>query len=308
MINRKKKKPLVRSNSLKNSTNIEVFTHSEIIEKKELIQKIPLKDIIEPNVHDRKSYNKEDISSLARNIKATKTLLQPIVVRKVNDKYERVIGFRRIEAVKELGWKDIPAIILKDISNEQAMLIMLSENIQREDLNPFDQTVGILEYISLSFEMSLDEVKKLLYHFRNVDAKRVSNSSEEVLQQREKMEAITRKLGNITVASLINRLKMFSLKRTILDALKEGKITYTSAIELNKIDNEDKIIEMINAMEVGELSLRDIKAYLKTLKKKKIHKKINYTIEKNDKGVVFSITDKLHPNQLKKLEKFLASL
>jgi len=308
MINKKKKKPLVRSNSLKNSTNIEVFTHSEIIEKKELIQKIPLKDIIEPNVHDRKSYNKEDISSLARNIKATKTLLQPIVVRKVNDKYERVIGFRRIEAVKELGWKDIPAIILKDISNEQAMLIMLSENIQREDLNPFDQTVGILEYISLSFEMSLDEVKKLLYHFRNVDAKRVSNSSEEVLQQREKMEAITRKLGNITVASLINRLKMFSLKRTILDALKEGKITYTSAIELNKIDNEDKIIEMINAMEVGELSLRDIKAYLKTLKKKKIHKKINYTIEKNDKGVVFSITDKLHPNQLKKLEKFLASL
>ncbi len=308
MIDKKKKKPLVRSNSLKSSLDIEVFTHSEVMEKKELIQKILLKDIIEPNVHDRKSYNKDAINSLARNIKATKTLLQPIVVRKIDDKYERIIGFRRIEAVKNLGWIDIPAIILKDISNEQAMLIMLSENIQREDLNYFDQTVGLLEYISLSFEMSLDEVKKLLYHFRNIDAKRVSNSSKEILQQREKMEVITRKLGNITVASLINRLKIFSLKKTILDALKEGKITYTSAIELNKIDNEDKITEMINAMEIGELSLRDIKAYLKTLKKKKAHKKINYTIEKNDKGIVFSITDKLHPNQLKKLKKFLASL
>jgi len=308
MLNKKTKKPLVRSNSLKASTNIEVFTHSEILEKKELIQKILLTEIVEPNVHDRKSYSKEEISSLARNIKATKVLLQPIVVRKINDKYERIIGFRRIEAVKELGWKDIPAIILKDISDEQAMLIMLSENIQREDLNPFDQTVGILEYISLSFEMSFDEVKKLLYHFRNVDAKRVSNSSEEALQQREKMEGITKKLGNITVASLINRLKMFSLKENILTALKDGRVTYTSAIELNKIDNEDKIIEMINALEKGELSLKDIKAYLKTLKKRENHKKINYTIEKSDKGMVFSITDKLNSNQIKKLEKFLASL
>lgn len=305
---KKKKKELVRSNSLKTSTDIEVFTHNEILEKKELVQKIPLKEIIEPNVHDRKSYNKENISSLARNIKATKTLLQPIVVRKIDDKYERIIGFRRIEAVKELGWVEIPAIVLKNISDEQAMLIMLSENIQREDLNPFDQTVGIMEYIALSFELTFDEVKKLLYHFRNIDGKRVSNNSEDINQKREKMESITKKLGNITVASLINRLKMFSLKETILTALKDGRITYTSAIELNKIDNENKIIEMISEIEAGELSLKDIKAYLKSLKKKKVHKKINYQIEKNDNGTIFSIKDELNPNQLKKLEKFLASL
>jgi len=305
---KKKKKELVRSNSLKASTDIEVFTHNEILEKKELIQKIPLKEIIEPNVHDRKSYRKKDISSLARNIKATKTLLQPIVVRKIGDKYERIIGFRRIEAVKELGWIEIPAIVLKNISDEQAMLIMLSENIQREELNPFDQTVGIMEYIALSFELTFDEVKKLLYHFRNIDSKRVSNNSEDINQKREKMESITKKLGNITVASLINRLKMFSLKEIILSALKDGRITYTSAIELNKIDNEDKIIKMILEIEAGDLSLKDIKTYLKSLKKKKTHKKINYQIEKSDNGTIFSIKDELNPNQLKKLEKFLASL
>jgi len=234
--------------------------------------------------------------------------LQPIVVRKIGDKYERIIGFRRIEAVKELGWIEIPAIVLKNISDEQAMLIMLSENIQREELNPFDQTVGIMEYIALSFELTFDEVKKLLYHFRNIDSKRVSNNSEDINQKREKMESITKKLGNITVASLINRLKMFSLKEIILSALKDGRITYTSAIELNKIDNEDKIIKMILEIEAGDLSLKDIKTYLKSLKKKKTHKKINYQIEKSDNGTIFSIKDELNPNQLKKLEKFLASL
>ena len=153
-----KKKKLVRANSLKKEVGgLTIVTSSDIKEKKELIQKIAIKDILEPKVHDRKSYSRDDISSLARNIQATKMLLQPIVVRKIDNKFERIIGFRRIEAVKELGWKEIPAIVLKDISDEEAMLIMLSENIQRENLNVFDQTVGIMEYIGLAFEMSFDD-------------------------------------------------------------------------------------------------------------------------------------------------------
>jgi len=306
-----KKKSLKRANSFKKEDlGIPVVTHKELLEQKELIQKISLSDILEPKVHDRKSYSKEDISSLAKNIKATKMLLQPIVVRKVDDKYERIIGFRRIKAVQELGWKEIPAIILKDISDEEAMLIMLSENIQRENLNVYDQTVGIMEYIGLAFDMSFDEVKKLLYHFRNVDSKTIASDPEKSEAQRERMESITQKLGNISVASLINRLKVFSLKEIILEALKEGKVSYTAATELNKIADDQKIKNFIGALASGQCSIKDIKSFLKEQKKQSTpaHKAIKYKLEKRDDGVSLSINDNLSDSQLKKLEKFLAQL
>jgi len=306
----RKKKPLVRANSLKSEMGLPVVTHKELLDQKELIQKISLSDILEPKVHDRKSYSKEDISSLAKNIKATKMLLQPIVVRKVDDKYERIIGFRRIKAVQELGWKEIPAIILKDISDEEAMLIMLSENIQRENLNVYDQTVGIMEYIGLAFDMSFDEVKKLLYHFRNVDSKTIASDPEKSEAQRERMESITQKLGNISVASLINRLKVFSLKEIILEALKEGKVSYTAATELNKIADDQKIENFIGALASGQCSIKDIKSFLKEQKKQSTpaHKAIKYKLEKRDDGVSLSINANLSSSQLKKLEKFLAQL
>ena len=306
-----KKRELIRANTMKSKKGgLPVVTHKELLEKRELIHKIPLSSITEPKVHDRKSYSREDISSLAKNIKATKFLLQPIVVRKIGDKYERIIGFRRIEAVKELGWKDIPAIVLEDISDEQAMLIMLSENIQRENLNVYDQTVGIMEYIGLAFKMNFEEVKKLLYHFRNVDSKTIASDPEKSEGQREKMESITQKLGNISVASLINRLKVFSLKDIILAALKEGKVSYTAAVELNKISDDQKIKNFIGALISGQCSIKDIKAFVKEQKMKSTpaHKAIKYSINKSDNGVTLSIDEQLKDAQLKKLEKFLAQL
>jgi len=306
-----KKRELIRANTMKSKKGgLPVVTHKELLEKRELIHKIPLSSITEPKVHDRKSYSREDISSLAKNIKATKMLLQPIVVRKIGDKYERIIGFRRIEAVKELGWKDIPAIVLEDISDEQAMLIMLSENIQRENLNVYDQTVGIMEYIGLAFKMNFEEVKKLLYHFRNVDSKTIASDPEKSEGQREKMESITQKLGNISVASLINRLKVFSLKDIILAALKEGKVSYTAAVELNKISDDQKIKNFIGALVSGQCSIKDIKAFVKEQKMKSTpaHKAIKYSIKKSDNGVTLSIDEQLKDAQLKKLEKFLAQL
>lgn len=311
MENKNNKKKLVRANSLRNEAGgLTIVTSSDIKEKKELIQKIAIKDILEPKVHDRKSFSKDDISSLARNIQATKMLLQPIVVRKIDNKFERIIGFRRIEAVKELGWKEIPAIVLKDISDEEAMLIMLSENIQRENLNVFDQTVGIMEYIGLAFEMSFDDIKKLLYHFRNVDSKTISSDPEKSENQREKMESITQKLGNISVATLINRLKMFAFKELILDAMKEGLISYTAALELNKISDEQKIKNFIAALSSGDCSIKEIKTFLKNQKKKtaSAHYSLKYKVENSDKGLVLSIEEPLNEGQLKKLEKFLSSL
>ncbi len=270
---------------------------------------IDISKISDPKVHDRKSFSDEEIDELAQNIQSTNGLLQPIIVRKVDDGYERIAGFRRLEAVKRLGWSKIPAIVVDDVDDSEAMLMMLSENIQRADLNPYDQTVGILEYISLSLKMDIEDVKKLLYRFRNIDNGVLKQIDDKSLKLREQMEEITKRLGNISVATLINRLKIFSLSEHILKALKEGKIGYSAAQEINKAGDPKRIVDLLKRVEKEKLSLREIKKIIKEQKNpsKKPKNKPFYTL--TDEGGWVSITvENITAEQIKKLENFLKKL
>lgn len=292
---------------------VKVVTSSEIMESKEPIQEIEIAKIHAPKFHDRKNYSKESIVELAKNIQANKDgkLLQPIVVRVLEDgSIERMIGFRRIEAYKFMGRKKIEAKVLSNISDEEALLIMLSENIQREDPNIYDQTVGILEYIGVALNMGFDDIKKLLYHFRNIDSKTIANPSEEILQKRELIESITNKLGKISVSTLINRLKIFSFNDLVLDALNCGDISFNAGLELNKFKDKEKIKELIAKVKAGELSVSGIKEILKEekSKSKKPHKELSYDLNADKERVVLSFNEKLNKSQIDKLEKFLRTL
>lgn len=249
-----KKKPLNPVNPLS------VTSKNSVTKDTKVIQNISLSKVLPPKAHDRKSYSKEKISELAQNIEATGMLLQPIIVRKLQGgRYERIVGFRRIEAAKLLNWTKIPAVVLEDINDEQAVLVMLSENMQREDPNIFDQTKGIMEYISISFGKTFAEIKKDLWHFRNVDSKRIKKEDG---TYRDEMEAITQKLGKITVSTLINRLSMFTYPDEILDALKEGKITLSVAKVLNSIKEESLLHYRLSEYILGNLSLKEIKGLI----------------------------------------------
>lgn len=273
------------------------------------VEDIAISEIISPRLHDRKSYSKEEIISLAKNIESTKGLLQPIVVREVENGYERIAGFRRVEAVKILGWESIPAVVLSEVSDQEAMLIMLSENMQREDLNPYDQTVGILQYISLSLDMQIEDVKKLLYRFRNIDNGVLKDTDNSTADKREQMEQITKRLGNISVATLINRLKMFSLSEHILSALKSGEIGYSAAQEINKQGDPKRIVDLLKRVKDEKLSLREIKQIIKQQKepKEKLSSEVFYTL--TDEGGWVSLTiENIGSEQIVKLENFLKKL
>lgn len=277
-------------------------------EKRE-IEQIEISRIVSPKYHDRKSYSQAEIKSLAENIRSTGGLLQPIVLRRAGDSYERIAGFRRVEALKLLGYSHVPAVVLDEVSDQEAMLIMLSENIQREDLNPYDQTVGILQYIALSLDMDMDEVKKMLYRFRNMDNGVLKTQDKQTQANRAKMESITKKLGNISVATLINRLKMFSLSPYVLDAMKSGEIGYSAAQEINKAGDEQSIKELLRRAKEQKLSLREIKKIIKSSKepKPKRESEIFYTL--SDEGGWVSLTiENINAEQTKRLESFLQSL
>jgi len=275
------------------------------------VEEIAINQIRSPKLHDRKSYDREEIEALSRNIASTNRLLQPIVVRKTEDGYERIAGFRRVEAVKLLGWERIPAVVLEGVSDQEAMLMMLSENMQREDLNPYDQTVGILQYIALSLGIEIEAVKKLLYRFRNTDSGVLKGLDEKSLLLREQMEQITQRLGNISVSTLINRLKIFSLSPKVLDALKTGKIGYSAAQEINKLGDEGRIVRLLDEVVREKLPLREIKQRVKEQRSRRSTKpsasKLFYTLS-DEGGWVSLVIENITKTQIKKLENFLKKL
>ena len=306
-----KQKDLERVNSLKRKTSPLVTSVSDLAKSKELIQAIRITEILPPKYHDRKHYSQDSIEELAKNIKANKgqKLLQPIIVRQVEGGYERIVGFRRIEAYKFLGKEKIEAIVLTNITEEEAILMMLSENIQREDPSIFDQTVGIMNYLSVSQNVSIDEIKQMLYRFRNMDSK-VITATEEDIAKREIIELTTQKLGKISVATMVNRLKMFSLHKEILTALSRGEITYSIALEIDKQKDEEKMRMLLEAAKNKDISVREIKTFFpkeKTASATKCKDPLKFEIKEEEGGAIFSFQD-ISKSELKKIKNYIENL
>jgi len=82
------------------------------------------------------------LAELASSIEAS-GLLQPVVVRPRNGKYELIAGERRWRAVQRLGWSKIPAVI-KEADDQALLTLALIENLQRDNLSPIDEAAGYL--------------------------------------------------------------------------------------------------------------------------------------------------------------------
>ena len=89
----------------------------------------------------RKSFDAEALSQLADSI-AANGILQPILVRETGDRYEIIAGERRFRAARLAGLSEIPALVL-DADDEAAAKYALIENLQREDLNPYEEAAAI---------------------------------------------------------------------------------------------------------------------------------------------------------------------
>jgi len=112
-------------------------TIAEPVQGKGFPLEIPL-DQVEPNPHQpRRRMDENGIAELAASLKAT-GLIQPIVVRKVGEKYQLIAGERRWRASKLAGLATIPALIRQVDTFTQAQMALV-ENIQRENLNPIDR-------------------------------------------------------------------------------------------------------------------------------------------------------------------------
>lgn len=113
---------------------------------------------IMPNVNQpRKTFPEEKIEELADSIREH-GIIQPIVVRKKQKGYEIVAGERRWRAAMKAGLSEVPCL-LRELSDEQNMLIAIIENMQREDLNPIEEAEGLHQMIS-TFGLTQEDVSK----------------------------------------------------------------------------------------------------------------------------------------------------
>ena len=222
------------------------------------LKDVAIKDILSPKFHDRTAPSKASILELAKNIEAV-ALQQPVVLRKLeNGSLERIIGYRRIEAIKLLEREVIQAIVLENISDSEALLMMVSENLQRENLNVYDETVALLEYLSVSLSKPTDEIKSFLFKIKNFYGGKIQSLSEEEKESHELINTILQRTGRFNIQTFINRLRVLKLEQIIIDAMRDNIITYSIAIELQKLKDLSKVKELIDEIVEKGMTTKDL--------------------------------------------------
>lgn len=125
------------------------------------ITQIPLEDIYRSPYQARKIFNEEELLELSRSIKAY-GVIQPIIVRQFGKKFQIVAGERRYKACKLLGLKEIPAIV-QEMDDEKAAAISIIENLQRKELNYFEEANAyniLIEFFGMTQEELASKVGK----------------------------------------------------------------------------------------------------------------------------------------------------
>lgn len=113
---------------------------------------------IKPNSNQpRKTFDEDKLAELAASIEEH-GLIQPVVLRKADKGFEIVAGERRWRAARKIGIKEIPCIV-KELTDEENMLLAIIENMQREDLNPIEEAEGIRQMID-TYGLTQEEVSK----------------------------------------------------------------------------------------------------------------------------------------------------
>lgn len=204
----------------------------EVASKDEGIQTLRISQIEPKADQPRKHFDEESLLELSDSIK-THGLLQPIIVREsAKDYYQIIAGERRWRASKLAGLTEIPAIVMQ-ADALQAAEIAIIENIQRQDLNAYEEATA---YSSLMEQYDLTQ------------------------------EEVAEKVGK-SRSAVANAMRLLDLPDDVLEMLKTGDISAGHARALLGLKNKDIIVDTAEQILVRSLSVRDTEAWVKKLNK-----------------------------------------
>lgn len=190
-------------------------------EKNEQIQEIQIAQIKANPFQPRKYFDAMQLEELARSIKEF-GVIQPIIVRQANNGYELVAGERRMRASQNLGLQRIPAIV-RNLSDKDIAELALIENLQREDLNYFEEAEGFKRLLQ-DFDLTQEDI-----------AKRVGKSQ----------------------STIANKMRLLKLAPEVKENIAAEIITERHARALLKLPNPTVQLEALKEIYERELNVRE---------------------------------------------------
>ncbi len=206
-----------------------LFQDNSPIESEKSIITLSVNEV-EPNREQpRKEFDEKALSELSKSIEKN-GVIQPILVRPVTGgAYQIVAGERRWRAARMAGLTEVP-VVIREMSDEDAAVFALIENLQREDLNPVEEAEGIRSLIE-EFGMTQEEA-----------ADRVGKSR----------------------TAVTNTLRLLKLPANILSMVAKGKITAGHARALISLEDEGEMMRIANAVTDNNLTVREVEKIVKT--------------------------------------------
>jgi ParB family chromosome partitioning protein len=186
-----------------------------------------IEEVIPNRSQPRKHFDEAKLQELADSIRE-KGILEPLIVRKIDQGYELIVGERRWRAAQRAGLREVP-VIVKEVSEQEVLEISLIENIQRDDLNPIEEAEA---YNRLAEEFNLSQ----------------ADLAEKIGKDRT------------TVA---NTLRLLKLPSEIRDHLIQGHITSGHARAILSLESEDKQEELCALIIKKGLSVREVEVLSK---------------------------------------------
>lgn len=244
--------------------NVVLFNENDSAPNSLIPNTISLSKIVLPNQQPRRYFDPEKMFTLVESVRQH-GILEPILLRSLdNDTYELVAGERRYRAAKEVGLDAIPAVV-RQMTPEEALQIALVENLQREDINPVEETEAILQLLVLKLNLSIDEVTAQLYRLRHITRGEIGQNVLTSPEYDEAIVSVFSSLGFKWESFITSRLPLLKLPSEILDVLRQGRIEYTKALAISRIKDEISRQELLNqAIEQG-LSLVQIRELIAVL-------------------------------------------
>lgn len=198
---------------------------------------------IEPNREQpRKHFDEDALSELAQSI-ADHGIIQPLLVRPLADGgYQLVAGERRWRAARLAGLTEVP-VVIKELTEDEVMVLSLIENLQREDLNPIEEALGfqrLMDTFAVSQEQAAEKVGK-------------------------------------SRPAIANSLRLLKLPAEIIDYVSHGKISAGHGRSLLAFEQEADMLETANLILRKGISVREVERLAKAARKDKTKKEKDKT-------------------------------
>ena len=214
---------------------------------------LSLNSIAPPIYNPRTYFDSEKLEQLAESFKEH-GMIGRLTVRPVEGReqpYELVTGERRFRAAQLANLVEVPADI-RELTDRQAIALALEENLNREDLNPIEETEGILQLISLESNLEKPEITSLLY--KMIKGRDVPTQFKEVVLN------VFESIKNLSWKTFArDRLRLLNLPESILEAIQQGKIEYTKGVEIAKLQQKSEQDKLLEDAITNNLSIKQIK-------------------------------------------------